>query len=121
MFPSRRRFSIAKALPRERVEAGRLLLPRDDKFRGPEQGALDFGVGEGADGLAGGFGIGLGALGSGIEGAVAPEDIEDIAVSDAVEGALAQNGFDAFALGGRAMFERVDDRHGGFALAQIAG
>ena len=58
----------------------------------------------------------------GVDGFVAVEDGEDVLVSDAVEGALLEDGLNlgsAPSVG--AVLEGVDDGEGGFAFAQVAG
>src|SRR5271155_2137583 len=98
-----------------------LLFSSHYEFRGPEQGPFDFGVGGGADGFPGGFGIASGLFGGVFERAVAVQDGKNVGVSYAVESAVVENGFDLVAFGGSAAFERVDDGHRRFAFAQIAG
>ena len=44
------------------VEATELFFAGDYEFRSPEQGALDFRIGEGADGFEGGVGVLEGAI-----------------------------------------------------------
>ena len=65
-----------------------------------QERALDFGVGEGADGFAGGVGVLAGEGGGGVEGAVGGEDFENLGVGDPVEGALFDDRRDAGAFVG---------------------
>jgi hypothetical protein len=49
------------------------------------------------------------------------KNVHDLAVSYTVESALAKNGFDSDAFPRRAALQGMNDCHGYFALAQIAG
>ena len=69
----------------------------------------------------GGFGVGAGGVHGVVEGAVAVEDFEDLGVGNAGEGAVGEDGADAFAVGAGAALEGVDDGEGRFALAEIGG
>src|ERR1700731_3784827 len=60
-------------------------------------------------------------MGGRIQRSVALGDIEYLRLGYAVESAVAENSLNLSALFGRATLERVDDRHGHFALTQIAG
>ena len=102
-------------------ESETLFFSGDDEVGGMEESALDLGVGKHGEGLAGRLGVAGGLIRGVFEGAVAVEDGEDLGVRDAVEGAIAEDGFDLAALGGGATLERMNDGHGGFAFAQIAG
>src|SRR5260370_21366396 len=59
----------------EKVIFHRLLFPRHDELRGPEQGAFDLGIGEGTNGFAGGIGVSSGEGGGGVEGSVGVDDV----------------------------------------------
>src|ERR1700730_6941281 len=74
-----------------------------------------------ADRPSGRLGILGRVMGGRIQRSVAREDIEYLRVGYAVESAVAENSLNLSALRRRATLERVDDRHGHFALTQIAG
>src|ERR1700687_3840579 len=84
-----------------------LLFAGDHEFRGPEEGAFDLGIREGADGFAGGVGVLMGESGGGVEGSVGGEDFENLRVGDAVKGALFVDRRDASAFFGSATLEGV--------------
>jgi len=67
--------------------------------------AFDFGIGENADGVARGFGVARRFFAGVFERAVAVEDGQDIGMSGAIEGAVAQYGFDLVAFGGGATLQ----------------
>ena len=68
-----------------------------------------------------GFSIPGGLFGGVIKRAIAVQDRQNICVRHSIEGAVVQDGLNPLALGVGATLQRVDDGHGGFAFAQVAG
>src|SRR5271157_3921113 len=99
----------------------RLLFSGDHEFWRPEQGALELGVREYAEGIACGFGVTRRLGGGELQRTITVEDGQDVRMSNAIESAFVQNGLDLAALGRGAMLQRMNDRHGGFAFSQVAG
>src|ERR1019366_5099587 len=109
-------------LPRAVAVTSRpLFLSRHHELRRPQQRSLDLRVWKDADGLARGFGVPGGLFGGVFERTITVQDGEDVGVSDAVESAVVQDGFDLAALGGGAALQRMNDGHRRFAFTQVAG
>jgi len=96
-----------------------LAVAAGDEAGDPEQGALEVGVGEFGDGLAGGFGVGAGGVHGVGEGLVALENFEDVGVGYAGEAAVGEDGADGFAVGAGATFQGMDYGQRGFAFAEV--
>src|SRR5512141_148256 len=97
-----------------------LLFARDDEIGNPEEGALDFRVGEAADGVASFVGKLGGAGEGGVQRSVAGKDPQNLLVGGAAESALVEHGLDVLAFAGSAALQGVDDGHGHLAFAEIA-
>src|SRR6266849_2848891 len=85
-------------------EHASLFLSRHHEFRRPQEGSFDLRIRKCADRLTRRFGVPSGLFGGIFEGPIAVQDVQDIGVRDAIEGAVAEDGFDLLALGGSAMF-----------------
>src|ERR1017187_4905215 len=111
----------AKIYPARIARGSKLLFPHHPKLWRPQQCALDLRVGEDANGIAGRFRVAGSLFGCVVERVVAVQNGQDVGMGDAIEGAIAQDGFDLVTLRGSAAIESMNHGHGRLAFAQIAG
>src|SRR5260370_19233651 len=97
-----------KASAEERLfrSLGALFRSGYDEFRRPQERSFDLRIRKRADRVARRLGVAGRLLGGVFERTVAVQDGQDVGVRDAIERAVAQDGFDLAAFGGGAVLQR---------------
>src|SRR6266702_5984836 len=90
--------------------SGDLLLACHNKIGHPEEGALEFGLGERSEGLARLLGVAVGDSHGVFDRTVADQDLLALFAADILKAAVVEHPLNGLAVSGRAVVDGVDDR-----------